>query len=207
MSENKFCLVVVGGGGVGKSSITLRFMRGEFGEEYDPTIEDSYCKQINYDGTDYTLDIIDTAGQEEYRGLWGDKFMRNGDGFLCVYSITSKSSFEELEVFREQIFRAKDDEKCPLIILGNKCDLAEYREVSEAEGQEFAKSSNALFLETSAKENINVEEAFRDLVKHIQATGGPSHSEKAAAAASESKPAPAAETKKQEKEGGCCMLL
>ena len=115
------------------------------------------------------------------RGLWGDKFMRNGDGFLCVYSITSKNSFDELEVFKDQILRAKDVDivhfrffrflinyfflslslsfppslnivfiilQCPMIILGNKCDLAEYREVPEAEGREFAKKNNALFMET-----------------------------------------------------------
>ncbi|KCV71940.1 Ras family, other [Fonticula alba] len=166
--SNKYSLVVVGSGGVGKSAVTLNFMRGQFVEEYDPTIEDSYCKQVNLDGVDCTLDITDTAGQEEYRGLWGDKFMRSGDGFLCVYSITSKSSFEEVEVFRDQILRAKDVDTCPMIILGNKRDLEDYREVDTALGEEFARNSDALFLETSAKEGYNIEEAFFSIVRHIR---------------------------------------
>jgi len=207
---NKFALVVVGGGGVGKSAITLSFMRGQFVEEYDPTIEDSYSKQCVIDGVECTLDITDTAGQEEYRGLWGDKFMRNGDGFLCVYSITSKSSFEELEVFRDQILRAKDVESCPIIILGNKCDLQEYREVSDAEGREFAKKSNALFMETSAKERINIEEAFYAISRHIRdsrakSSGSPAVSSSSPAKKTDdsSKPAAAASSSKQ----GCCVLM
>lgn len=75
--------------------------------------------------------------------------MRNGDGFLCVYSITSRTSFEELEIFRDQILRVKDTDRCPMIIIGNKSDLNEYREVQEQTGREFAKKSNALFMETS----------------------------------------------------------
>jgi len=201
-NNNKYSLVVVGGGGVGKSAITLSFMRGQFVEEYDPTIEDSYCKQCVIDGVDSTLDITDTAGQEEYRGLWGDKFMRNGDGFLCVYSITSRSSFEELEVFRDQILRAKDVDKCPIIILGNKCDLQEYREVTEVEGREFAKKSSALFMETSAKERINIEEAFYAIVRNIKESRtvvAPA----SAPASNKSKPEPS----EAEGEEGCCVLL
>jgi len=207
---NKYSLVVVGGGGVGKSAITLSFMRGQFVEEYDPTIEDSYSKQCVIDGVESTLDITDTAGQEEYRGLWGDKFMRNGDGFLCVYSITSKSSFEELEVFKDQILRAKDVDTCPIIILGNKCDLQEYREVSEAEGKEFAKKSGAIFMETSAKERINIEEAFYAIVRHIRdsrtkgSNPAPSAGGGAGGAGSKSGGGGA---QKEKADGGCCILL
>ena len=111
-------------------------------------VEDCYVKVTTIDGIETTLDITDTAGQEEYRGLFGDKFIRQGDGFLCVYSITSRASLEELNPVREQIHRSKESKRVPIVILGNKCDLKDQREVSEAEGREFARMTNALFMET-----------------------------------------------------------
>ena len=89
-----------------------------------------------------------------------DQYIRTGQGFLCVYSITSRSSFEAITNFREQILRVKDEETYPIVVVGNKCDLEKDREVSTVEGRELAKSFNAPFAETSAKARINVEEAF-----------------------------------------------
>lgn len=168
MNMVKYNIVVLGGGGVGKSAITLSFTRNQFVEEYDPTIEDCYCKTCKIDDIECNLDITDTAGQEEYRGLFGDKFMRQGDGFICVYSITARESLEELGPIRDQIHRAKEYGPCPIIILGNKSDLHQFRQVTTGEGQAFARQSNALFLETSAKERVNIDEAFHSLVQEIR---------------------------------------
>ncbi|KAF9408996.1 hypothetical protein BGZ94_002122 [Podila epigama] len=143
--------------------MTLRFLR----DQYDPTIEDSYCKHIEVDGREYTLDITDTAGQEEYRGHWNDKFMRAGDGFICVYSIASMGSFQELVGFRNQIWRAKESEHVPMVLAANKCDLVEEREVDTEIGQEFAAMSNAYYIETSAKTGFNINEAMLELVRQI----------------------------------------
>jgi len=74
---------------------------------YDPTIEDSYRKQVEIDQETCLLDILDTAGQEEFSAM-RDQYMRTGQGFLCVYAITSRSSFEEISAFREQILRVKE---------------------------------------------------------------------------------------------------
>ncbi|KAF9188345.1 hypothetical protein BGZ51_000665 [Haplosporangium sp. Z 767] len=162
----KLSIVVVGDGAVGKSALTLRFLR----DQYDPTIEDSYCKYIVVDGIEYTLDITDTAGQSEYRGHWNDQFMREGDGFICVYSIASLGSFRELESFRDQIWRAKECEQVPIMMVGNKCDLERKgnREVSTAVGAQFAQQSNALFVETSAKMGVNILEMIVELVRDIE---------------------------------------
>ncbi|KAG0324698.1 hypothetical protein BG004_003395, partial [Podila humilis] len=141
-----------------------------FHDEYDPTIEDSYCKHIEVDGHEYTLDITDTAGQEEYRGHWNDKFMRAGDGFLCVYSITSMGSFQELVGFRNQIWRAKESENVPIILAANKSDLEEERQVDREIGEEFARLSNAYYIETSAKTGFNISEAMLELVREIVRT-------------------------------------
>eukprot|EP01121_Diplochlamys_sp_Union-15-3_P011872 TRINITY_DN3480_c0_g1_i4.p1 TRINITY_DN3480_c0_g1~~TRINITY_DN3480_c0_g1_i4.p1 ORF type:complete len:142 (-),score=29.61 TRINITY_DN3480_c0_g1_i4:66-491(-) len=112
------------------------------------------------------LDILDTAGQEEYSAM-RDQYIRTGQGFLIVYSVAAKSSFEAVSNFREQILRVKDEDDYPMIILGNKCDL-ESREVTVQEGQDLAKSVHCPFLETSAKARINVEEAFYEVVREIK---------------------------------------
>ncbi len=87
---------------------------------------------------------------------------------MCVYSITARTSFEEIATFREQILRVKDADKVPLVLVGNKCDLEREREVSTQEGKELAKSFDCPFLETSARSRINVEEAFFELVREIR---------------------------------------
>ncbi|KAG0204305.1 hypothetical protein BGX28_003728 [Mortierella sp. GBA30] len=166
MPASRFSIVVVGDGAVGKSAMTLRFLR----DQYDPTIEDSYCKHIEVDEQEFTLDIIDTAGQNEYRGHWNDQFMRSGDGFICVYSITSMGSFQELVGFRNQIWRAKESEHVPIMIAGNKFDLAGEREVGTEIAKEFADLSNALYYETSAKTGFNIHEMVNELVREIVRT-------------------------------------
>nr|CAA61434.1 RAS protein [Raperostelium minutum] len=165
MTEYK--LVIVGGGGVGKSALTIQLIQNHFIDEYDPTIEDSYRKQVSIDEETCLLDILDTAGQEEYSAM-RDQYMRTGQGFLCVYSITSRSSFDEINSFREQILRVKDKDRVPMILFGNKCDLDTERVVSIAEGGRKGKSIGCPFLETSAKIRVNVEEAFYSLVREIR---------------------------------------
>ena len=135
--------------------------------EYDPTIENSYRKQVEIDGEVCLLDILDTAGQEEYSAM-RDQYIRTGQGFLIVYSIAGRSSFEAVESFRDQILRVKDEDSYPMIILGNKCDLENEREVQTSEGRDLGKALNCPFLETSAKARINVEEAFYEVVREIR---------------------------------------
>lgn len=165
--SNEYKLVVVGGGGVGKSALTIQLIQNHFIDEYDPTIEDSYRKQVTIDEETSLLDILDTAGQEEYSAM-RDQYMRTGEGFLCVYAITSRSSFDEISAFREQILRVKDEDHVPMVLVGNKCDLEEERQVPMGEGQDLAKSFNCPFIESSAKQRINVEEAFFELVREIR---------------------------------------
>ncbi|KAI8869538.1 ras-domain-containing protein [Ramicandelaber brevisporus] len=168
LPADKFSLVVVGSGGVGKSAITLSFVKHQFIEVYDPTIEDCYSKTVTIDNRNCALEITDTAGQEEYRGLWGDSVMRLGHGFICVYSITKRNSLEELIAIRNQIERAKEDNPYGIIIVGNKLDLAHEREVSAEEGRMFAESVGAMFMESSAKERINIDETFTALVRQVR---------------------------------------
>ena len=101
-------------GGVGKSALTIQFVQSTFIEEYDPTIEDSYKKLVVIDGETCRLDILDTAGQEEYSAM-RDQYMRTGDGFLCVFAIDNMKSFEDIELYRGLIRRVKDADDIPMI--------------------------------------------------------------------------------------------
>jgi Ras-related protein Rap-1A/Ras-related protein Rap-1B len=165
MQEYK--LVVLGTGGVGKSALTVQFVQNIFVERYDPTIEDSYRKQVEVDGKQCMLEILDTAGTEQFAAM-RDLYMKNGAGFLLVYSITSQGTFSDLQDIREQILRVKDTDDVPMILIGNKCDLESDRVIGRDQGQQLARSwGNCTFMETSAKARINVTEAFTDLVSQI----------------------------------------
>ncbi|XP_065129209.1 GTPase KRas [Paramisgurnus dabryanus] len=164
MTEYK--LVVVGAGGVGKSALTIQLIQNHFVDEYDPTIEDSYRKQVVIDGETCLLDILDTAGQEEYSAM-RDQYMRTGEGFLCVFAINNVKSFEDVHLYREQINRVKDSDNVPMVLVGNKSDLAS-RTVETRQAQELARSYGVPFVETSAKTRQGVEEAFYSLVREIR---------------------------------------
>ncbi|KAB1273556.1 Cold shock domain-containing protein E1 [Camelus dromedarius] len=164
MTEYK--LVVVGAGGVGKSALTIQLIQNHFVDEYDPTIEDSYRKQVVIDGETCLLDILDTAGQEEYSAM-RDQYMRTGEGFLCVFAINNSKSFADINLYREQIKRVKDSDDVPMVLVGNKCDLPT-RTVDTKQAHELAKSYGIPFIETSAKTRQGVEDAFYTLVREIR---------------------------------------
>ncbi|KAL1269804.1 hypothetical protein QQF64_032093 [Cirrhinus molitorella] len=169
----EYKLVVLGSGGVGKSALTVQFVQGIFVEKYDPTIEDSYRKQVEVDGQQCMLEILDTAGTEQFTAM-RDLYMKNGQGFALVYSITAQSTFNDLQDLREQILRVKDTEDVPMILVGNKCDLEDERVVGKEQGQNLARQwSNCAFLESSAKSKINVNETDKQ-----KDAGGEEESEK-----------------------------
>lgn len=97
-----------------------------------------------------------------------DQYMQGGEGFIVVYAINSRDAFDEVTTFRDQILRVKDADKVPMVVCGNKCDLAEDRQVTKAEGEELARSFGVPFFETSALSRINVDEAFFELVREIR---------------------------------------
>ena len=157
-------------------------------ETYDPTIEDSYRKQVVIDSQSCMLEVLDTAGQEEYTAL-RDQWIRDGEGFVLVYSISSRASFARIEKFHHQIQRVKESAgagsptypgsplsqtmnasfgPAPVMLVGNKCDRVTEREVSTQEGSALAKQLNCEFVEASAKNCINVETAFFNVVRQLR---------------------------------------
>ncbi|GFX25990.1 ras-related protein M-Ras [Trichonephila clavipes] len=161
-------LVVVGDGGVGKSALTIQFFQKMFVTDYDPTIEDSYIQHTEVDGQWCILDVLDTAGQEEFSAM-REQYMRKGDGFLLVYSVTDKQSFENIRHFHTQILRVKDRDSYPMLLVANKVDLVHLRKVTEEQGKELAVCLKIPYIETSAKDPpLNVDAAFHEVVKIIR---------------------------------------
>jgi len=164
-------VIMVGSGGVGKSALTLQFMYDEFVEDYEPTKADSYRKNIVLGGKECQIDILDTAGQEDYAAI-RDNYFRSGEGFLCVFSITERESFEATQEFRDQILRVKNadstTDNIPFILVGNKSDLDSRRQVPYAEANEIASRWRVPYIETSAKTRDRVDAVFYQLIEHIQ---------------------------------------
>eukprot|EP00300_Choanocystis_sp_HF-7_P026269 c29165_g1_i1.p1 GENE.c29165_g1_i1~~c29165_g1_i1.p1 ORF type:complete len:186 (+),score=44.14 c29165_g1_i1:184-741(+) len=164
----EYNLVVFGAGGVGKSALTMQLVHaGHFVEDYDPTVEDAYRKQVDIDVETCVLQIMDTAGQDEYARV-RSHYIDHGEGFLLVYSVTGRMTFESVTSFRDQILRAKERPAVPMVICGNKCDLEDEREVSEAQGRKLATGFGVPFFEASAKLRLNVDESFFELVREIR---------------------------------------
>ncbi|KHJ79053.1 Ras family protein [Oesophagostomum dentatum] len=183
---------MVGTGGVGKSALTLQFMYDEkkipswlawfpcaslfssllfcysqFVEEYEPTKADSYRKKVVLDGEECSIDILDTAGQEDYSAI-RDNYYRSGEGFICVFSILDMDSFEATTEFRYHY------NSIPIVLVGNKADLREERVVPVEMARQRAERWGVSYVETSAKRRENVDKVFYDLMREIKRRkGGP----------------------------------
>lgn len=140
-----------------------------FTETYDPTLEDSYRRQCVIDGIPSHMEILDTAGQEEY-GALREQWIRQNDLFVIVYDVTRRSSFEATEKLFHEVLdtKRKLDDHFPaslVVLVGNKCDLEGRRLVGTLEGANLAKRLGCAFIETSAKLGTNVEEAFFTVIR------------------------------------------
>jgi len=162
----EYKVVVLGSGGVGKSALTVKFVSGTFMEKYDPTIEDFYRKEIEVDQAPSVLEILDTAGTEQFASM-RDLYIKNGQGFVIVYSITSLQTFQDIKTMKEQIMRVKGTDRVPMLLVGNKSDLEHQREVHHGEGLGLAEMWNCPFLEASAKSTQNVNEVFIEIVREM----------------------------------------
>ena len=163
----EYKIVVVGSGGVGKSALTVQYCFNHFLEAYDPTIEDQHTKQTMIDNEVAYLEITDTAGQEEYSAM-RPTYFRSGEGFILVYSITDRGSFENVVALYEEILRTKDSDSEPGVLVGNKLDLEKQRVVSTDEGADLAKSIGLDFVEVSVKKLVNNQEPFLRVVRAIR---------------------------------------
>ncbi|KIM22222.1 hypothetical protein M408DRAFT_332999 [Serendipita vermifera MAFF 305830] len=162
----EFSAVILGAGGVGKSALTLRFMKGYFHEAYDPTIEETYRRTITLDDEASRLEVLDTAGTEQFVAL-NDLYIKAGRGFILAFSLTDQSTLKEIESLREQILRLKGD-RVPIVVVGTKSDLPEERQVDREQMMQISLGWGVPIYETSAKKNWHVKDAFDDLLRQMR---------------------------------------
>ncbi|KAJ5066241.1 ras-related protein rab-2-a [Anaeramoeba ignava] len=160
-----FKFVVVGDTGVGKSCILLQYTDHRFQPVHELTIGVEFgARTIKINSETIKLQIWDTAGQESFRSITRS-YYRGAAGTLLVYDITRKETFDHLKAWLEEA--REHSENLEIMLIGNKKDLKHRREVSYEQGEKFARENNLQFLETSAKENENIEEAFLQISKKI----------------------------------------
>ena len=154
-----FKLILIGNSGVGKSSILQRYMNKTFEESYKCTIGvDFLMKSLEVKGKTVKLQLWDTAGQEKYKSMVSS-YYRGANVALVVFDITSRSSFESLPLWIENYYKNGPEQK-NIILIGNKKDMADQRQVTQEEAEEFSETNNMIYFETSAKEGDNIDYVF-----------------------------------------------
>ncbi|OWK06788.1 hypothetical protein Celaphus_00012381, partial [Cervus elaphus hippelaphus] len=148
---------------IGKSSLTIQFVEGQFVDSYDPTIENTFTKLITVNGQEYHLQLVDTAGQT---------YSIDINGYILVYSVTSIKSFEVIKVIHGKLLDMVGKVQIPIMLVGNKKDLHMERVISYEEGKALAESWNAAFLESSAKENQTAVDVFRRIILEAEKIDG-----------------------------------
>lgn len=156
---------------VGKSSLSIQFVEGQFVDSYDPTIENTFTKKTRIHQTDYEIRLVDTAGQDEY-SIFPAQYSMDFHGYVLVYSITSQRSFEVIKIIYEKLLDMMGKAYVPVVLVGNKTDLHQERAVPTEEGRKLADSWKAQFLETSAKQNESVNDVFSLLIAQIERDNG-----------------------------------
>jgi Ras-related protein Rab-21 len=164
MSAQKFKVVILGEGRVGKTSILLRYTKGEYDEKQISTLQASYLdKKLLVSGVNVHLSIWDTAGQERFHAL-GPIYYRDADAALLVYDITDKESFNKVRKWVKELRKIVGNDII-IVIAGNKIDLEKQKNVPEEEAKSYAETVEASHFYTSAKSNKGLEEVFLDLAQ------------------------------------------
>ena len=200
--DYKLKIVVVGDSGVGKTNLIKRFVSNSFSANSKATVGVEFLsKTYKIEDLVFKIELWDTAGQERYKSITA-AYYKGAKGALIVYDVTSKPSFENVDKWMNEI-KEKSSKDLKLMIIGNKIDLVDGRQVTSEEGLEKAKVLDVPLMETSALDSTNVKEAFNDLLKEMY------KEIKAKIAVVESKidvgkDSLQIETKQGSKSGGCC---
>mmetsp|Transcript_23079 Transcript_23079/g.26785 ORF Transcript_23079/g.26785 Transcript_23079/m.26785 type:complete len:211 (-) Transcript_23079:207-839(-) len=200
-----FKLLLIGNSAVGKSSLLLRFSDNVYNDTFLPTIGvDFKIRTFDLNNKTVKLQIWDTAGQERFKTITSS-YYKGAHGIILTYDITDKQSFRDIENWLSEVEKHAN-EKVNKLLVGNKCDLESQRQVSYEEGKKFADQLGIKFIETSAKNSVNVDAAFFAMANEIKErvqVENPT-SEKSTGAAKGERKQLAGGKKVQEGNGGCC---
>ena len=154
-----FKLILIGNSGVGKSSILNRYMNKAFQETYKCTIGvDFLMKSIEINGKTVKLQLWDTAGQEKYKSMVAS-YYRGANVAFVIFDLTNRESFDSLPLWIENYYKNGPEQK-NIILIGNKKDLVDLRQIKQEEAEAFSETNNMIYFETSAKEGYNIEYVF-----------------------------------------------
>lgn len=177
-------IAILGARNVGKTTLTVRFVESHFVESYYPTIENEFTKIIQFRNQNYTLEILDTAGQDEF-SLLNMKSLIGVKGIILCYSVTNRGSFDLIPIIWDKLVDQLGNENLPVVTVANKIDVRDEKSgiqtgsatsnyVTREEGQKMAnelvssdKKLKAGFIECSAKQDINVDEAIMILLRKM----------------------------------------
>ncbi|KAJ8386627.1 hypothetical protein AAFF_G00168590 [Aldrovandia affinis] len=164
----QFRLIVIGDSTVGKSCLLRRFTEGKFTDMSDPTVGvDFFARLVEIEpGKRIKLQLWDTAGQERFRSITRS-YYRNSVGGLLVFDLTNRRSFEHLKDWLEEAKMHVQPFQIVFLLVGHKCDLVKLRQVSREEAEKVALAFGMKYIETSAKDTVNVEESFTILTRDI----------------------------------------
>ena len=192
-----FKVLLIGDSGTGKSCLLIRFADDQFSDNYISTIGvDFKIKTITVEGKTVKMQVWDTAGQERFRTITAS-YYRGSNGIILVYDVTNRDSFDHVSYWMQEVDRLAATDVCRLIV-GNKSDLTDKRVVSTQEGEALAQQYGISFLETSARDNTNVEEMFTAMAKAMRKKQGVT-----AGGDNNSGAVPLKAAKKVEEGGGC----
>ena len=166
-----FKVLIIGNSGVGKSCLLLRFAEDMFSDNYISTIGvDFKIRKLELDGKTIKLQIWDTAGQERFRTIT-KSYYRGSNGIVVVYDITDRESFDQVQQWMNEIDQHASQDVCRLLV-GNKADLDDKRAVKTEEGENLARQFGIPFLETSAKQSLNVDNMFTTMAQAMKKKAG-----------------------------------
>ena len=166
-----FKVLLIGDSGTGKSCLLIRFAEDIFSDNYISTIGvDFKIKTIEIEGKTVKMQVWDTAGQERFRTITAS-YYRGSNGVIIVYDVTDRESFDHVNFWMKEVDRLASPDVCRLLV-GNKTDLTDKRAVTTEEGQALATQYGVAFLETSARDNQNVEQAFMKMAATMQKKQG-----------------------------------
>ena len=164
-NDDTISIMFLGSGGVGKTSISIQFCKNEFTESYVPTIEDEFSKTITINGRTHTIQIVDTAGQEDFKDL-RFSYIKDADSFIFMYAVDDENSLYYIQELYDDVISVKK-KLPPTLIIGNKCDLPQPFAVTKEKAEETSRQKwgGIPVIETSAKTNKNVTESIEKIVR------------------------------------------